>query len=87
MEFFAFYVDSQGEKHTDNYKISQIATLLDTDQFPRINKSEIVNIPFIQKAQSHFKNKMLITLTNEIPLTTSGAYTLKFRLWPDGNLS
>lgn len=81
---FCLLVDAEGNKHTINYKISKLETLVDTNDFFRINRSEIVNIHFIQKAETYFKNKMCVLLPNDTVLMTSGARTPEFRLWLDG---
>lgn len=81
---FCILVDVNGEKHSVNYKISTLENLLNPQLFFRINRSEIVNIEYILKIESHFKNKVQIVLSNQINLYTSGARTPEFRRWLEG---
>lgn len=81
---FSFAFDSNKEKHIVNYSLGDIEGKLDPDQFFRINRSEIVNIDFVEKIESHFKNKLAISLkTRTETLYTSGSKTPEFRIWID----
>ncbi len=81
---FCTLISDDNERHHINYKISQIEEVLDPDQFFRINRSEIININYIIKVETHFKNKMQITLLNQSTVMTSGTRTPEFRQWLDG---
>lgn len=81
---FCTLVDFEGKKHSISYKISTLEKSLDPQSFFRINRSEIVNISYIKKVEPSFKNKLLIVLSENIVLTTSGSRTPQFRLWLDG---
>ena len=82
---FCTFVDNKGEKHSINYKISDLEHLLNPKVFFRINRSEIINIEAIKKVEPFFKNKMKIRLhNNENTFTTSGARTPMFRQWLNG---
>lgn len=81
---FCVLVDINGERHPVNYKISILESLLNPQSFFRINRSEIVNIRYIQKVKPDFKNKMQIVLPNQITVQTSGARTPEFRRWLEG---
>lgn len=57
---------------------------LDPSAFFRINRSEIVHIKFIERLDSHFKNRLIITLTGvKQSVKTSSSTTADFRLWLD----
>lgn len=79
---FCTFVDVSGQKHSINYRISELEKLLDPKYFFRINRSEIVNIEAIEKVEPFIKNKLKIQLRkSEYSLTTSGARTPMFKQW------
>lgn len=82
---FCTFVDTNGARHSINYKISDLENVLDPEFFFRINRSEIIHINAIQKVSPYFKNKMKIQLENEThTFTTSGTKTSMFRKWLNG---
>lgn len=79
---FSFAYDTHKKKHVINYPLGQIENKVNPDQFFRINRSEIINIDFIEKIEPHFKNRLSIKMqTIEGPLRTSSNKTSEFRGW------
>lgn len=74
------------DKHEVRYSLT--GTLTDLEQqlnpshFFRINRSEMVNIQYVEKVESYFKNRLSVKLKNsETTLLTSPANTSEFRKW------
>lgn len=78
---FSILIDSNHQRHPVNHKISVLEQMLNPRFFFRINRSEIVNIDYIENIEPYFKNKMRILLPNQTTLYTSGARTPEFRRW------
>lgn len=79
---FCFAYDNKEEKNIVNFSLSQIESKVDPSQFFRINRSEIINIEFVDKIETHFKNKLLVRLLSfDEKLYTSSTKTREFRLW------
>ncbi|CAM1342566.1 LytR/AlgR family response regulator transcription factor [Tenacibaculum amylolyticum] len=79
---FCIAIDSAGKRHTISQSLSSIFQQLNPVKFFKINRSEIVNIDFIQNIESHFKNRLLLTVKGckEKPMTSSST-TAEFRKW------
>ena len=56
-----------------NYTLSDIEEKIDPAKFFRINRSEIINLDFLEKVEPYFKNKLVIKMTyaKEIIYTSS----------------
>ncbi len=81
---FSFAYDVHKKKHVINYPLGQIESKVNPDQFFRINRSEMVNIDYIEKIEPYFKNRLSINLQFvENPLRTSSNKTSEFRSWLD----
>ena len=81
---FSFAYDAYKKKHVINYPLGQIEGKVNPEQFFRINRSEIVNIDYIEKIEPYFKNRLSISLKSiEEPLRTSSNKTSEFRSWLD----
>lgn len=79
---FSFAYDHKGSKHVINYSLGDIERKTDPSVFFRINRSEIVNINYIESIEPHFKNRLLIHLKNKKEsLYTSSGKTPHFRIW------
>jgi len=79
---FCFAYDMNNEKHIVNYALGDISEKVDPQKFFRINRSEIINIEYIEKIESHFKNRLLIKMSAfNKDLFTSSSKTKEFRLW------
>ena len=82
---FCLIHDNQGKKHAINYKMSDIEEKVDPSRFFRINRSEIINVDFLEKIEPHFKNRVSIRMAHmKESLITSGAKTPEFRKWLEG---
>lgn len=79
---FCLASDSKGSKHVINHSLSEIEDKVDPSFFFRINRSQLINIDFIEKIDAHFKNKLSITMRQlSGSFLTSSAKTSDFRKW------
>jgi len=79
---FILAIDNKKNKHVINLTMSKLASCLDPKQFFQINRSEIINVEFIEKFESHFKNKLCISLLGvRENLYTSSSRSPEFRTW------
>jgi two-component system, LytTR family, response regulator LytT len=79
---FCLVNDSVGKRHTISQNLGSIFQQLNPKKFFKINRSEIVNIDFIEKIESHFKNRLLISIKNhKEKVMTSSSTTADFRKW------
>lgn len=82
---FCQAIDTKGLKHVINFTLSDIENKVDPTLFFRINRSQMINISFIEKIDPYFKNRLSIKLTNmKDTLLTSGTKTPEFRKWIEG---
>ncbi|MEM8523492.1 MAG: LytTR family DNA-binding domain-containing protein [Bacteroidota bacterium] len=80
-----FAIDKSNKRHTIPHRISELEELLNPSTFFRINRSEIININYIQKMESYFANRLVIKLKNtDATLKTSTPRTAAFRKWLEG---
>ena len=80
-----FAIDVNKKKHVVNYRMADLEELLDPSMFFRINRSEMVNIHFIEKMEAYFGNRLVVTMKNDkVDLKTSGPKTSTFRKWVEG---
>lgn len=79
---FCIATDNSGKRHTISQTLGSIFQQLNPAKFFKINRSEIVNIEFIENIESHFKNRLLITMkgVKGKPMTSSST-TSDFRKW------
>ena len=79
---FCIATDYKGKRHTISQSLGSLYAQLDPKKFNRINRSEIVHIDFIENIESHFKNRLLITMTGtKEKVMTSSSSTSDFRKW------
>lgn len=79
---FCIATDKDGKRHTISQTLGSIFQQLNPKKFFKINRSEIVQIDFIENIESHFKNRLLITLTGcKEKAQTSSSTTADFRKW------
>ncbi|MHB0755171.1 LytR/AlgR family response regulator transcription factor [Polaribacter sp. M15] len=79
---FCLINDKNGKLHTISQNLGNIHQQLNPKKFFKINRSEIVNIDFIEKIESHFKNRLLISIKNyKEKAMTSSSTTAEFRKW------
>lgn len=82
---FCLVNDAAGKRHTISQNLGSIYEQLNPKKFFKINRSEIVNIDFIEKIESHFKNRLLISVKNhKEKVMTSSSTTAEFRKWLEG---
>ena len=80
-----FGMDKKNKRHVINYRMSDLENILDPTQFFRINRSEIININFIEKMEAYFGNRLVVTIkSDKVSLKTSGPKTAAFRKWVEG---
>lgn len=80
-----FAMDDKNKRHVVNYRMSDLEDILDPTIFFRINRSEIININFIEKMEAYFGNRLVVTMRNDKNgLKTSGPKTAAFRKWVEG---
>lgn len=79
---FCIATDNSGKRHTISQTLGNIFQQLNPAKFFKINRSEIVCIDYIENIESHFKNRLLITMkgAKEKPMTSSST-TSDFRKW------
>jgi len=81
---FCVAYDGDNKKHVINYSLGEIEGKVDPKQFFRINRSELINIDFVEKIEPHFKNRLIIKLHKRAEvLYTSSTKTPAFRTWLD----
>jgi DNA-binding LytR/AlgR family response regulator len=79
---FCIATDKNGKRHTISQTLSAIFQQLNPAKFFKINRSEIVCIDYIEHIESHFKNRLLITITKiKEKVMTSSSTTSDFRKW------
>ena len=77
--------DQNNKRHLINYRMADLEELLDPADFFRINRSEIININFIEKMEPYFGNRLVIHLQGQKEgVKTSGPKTSAFRKWVEG---
>ncbi|WP_299887913.1 LytTR family DNA-binding domain-containing protein [uncultured Lacinutrix sp.] len=81
---FVFAFDNSNNKHIINESLKTIKTQICQGTFFQINRSELVNFNFITKFKSYTKNRLEVSVNNEMSiLYTSNSRTPEFRLWID----
>ncbi len=79
---FCLVNDKDGKRHTISQNLGAIHQQLNPKKFFKINRSEIINIDFIENIESHFKNRLLISIKNhKEKVMTSSSTTAEFRKW------
>lgn len=81
---FCKLIDCDGKTHLYSQNIGSIYETLDNRIFFRINRSQVLQLQYILEMESHFKNRLLVTIqgVKEKVMTSSGT-TANFRLWLD----
>lgn len=79
---FCKCLDHKGKTHLLSQSIGVLVEKLNPGFFFRINRSQIVNINFIESMENHLKNRLLLQMTGvkEKALTSSDV-TPSFRAW------
>lgn len=83
-EGVVFAVDKQGTRYPLAGTLTELEKQLDPARFFRLNRSEVVNLGYIEKAEPYGKDRLAIKLKNSPDfLLTSAANTAEFRKWLD----
>lgn len=79
---FCIATDLKGKRHTISQNLGSIHKQLHPNKFFKINRSEIISIDAIEQIESHFKNRLLITVIGiKEKSMTSSSTTSDFRKW------
>lgn len=79
---FCIATDNNGKRHTISQTLGAIHQQLQPVKFFKINRSQIINIDYIDNIESHFKNRLLIKISNaKEKVMTSSSTTSDFRKW------
>lgn len=79
---FCIATDNFGKRHNISQTLGNIFQQLNPSKFFKINRSQIICIDFIDNIESHFKNRLLITMKGvKEKSMTSSAVTSDFRKW------
>ena len=79
---FCIATDFNGKRHNISQTLGGTFKQLNPSKFFKINRSEIINIDYIENIENHFKNRLLISMKGikEKPMTSSST-TADFRKW------
>ncbi|UZO81281.1 LytTR family DNA-binding domain-containing protein [Aquimarina sp. ERC-38] len=79
---FCIATDEKGSRHIISSKISVLSNQLNPKAFFKINRSQVVNVTFIESIETHFKNRLLLKMKG-VPdkVMTSSNTTASFRKW------
>ena len=81
---FCKLIDHKGKTHLYSQSIGLIYAQLDPKVFFRINRSAVVQLPFIEKIDNYFKNRLKLSITGlKNQVITSSSTTADFRRWLD----
>ncbi len=81
---FAF--DAAGNKFPLNENLNTLEQILNPQMFFRINRSEMVNLKFIERLEPYFNDRLTIRLRNsKVKLIASTNRTPNLRKWIEGN--
>jgi DNA-binding LytR/AlgR family response regulator len=85
-EGVTFAVDVAGTRYPLNGTLAELERQLDPRRFGRLNRSELVNIAFVERMEPYFNNRLAVQLRTRpaVQLTTSAAQTPEFRRWLEG---
>ncbi|RZK94369.1 MAG: response regulator transcription factor [Hymenobacter sp.] len=83
-EGLVFAIDQRGTRYALTGTLTELEQQLDPARFFRLNRSEIVHISYIDKAEPYGKDRLAIKLkTSPDFLLTSATHTAGFRKWLD----
>ena len=84
-EGVTFAIDAAGLRYPLTGTLAELERQLDPARFGHLNRSELVNIAFIERIEPYFNNRLVVKLrTHNVTLTTSAAQTPEFRRWLEG---
>jgi DNA-binding LytR/AlgR family response regulator len=81
-----FLVTDQGKRYVINFKLEQLAQVLDPAQFFRINRKYVACIRSIKEINKYFNGRLLLSLSPPTPdeVLVSRAKVQEFLSWIDG---
>lgn len=83
-EGLVFCITQNQKKFTLNYSLNELEQLLDPNVFFRLNRSEIINVNFIEKLENYFNDRLSVSLRQcEEKLISSASRTAALRRWID----
>lgn len=83
-EGLVFAIDQRGTRYPLSGTLTELEQQLDPARFFRLNRSEVVNLSYIEKAEPYGKDRLAIKLkTSPGFLLTSATQTASFRKWLD----
>ena len=83
-EGVVFATDQRGARHPLAGTLTEWEQQLDPAHFFRLNRSELVQLSAVVKAEPYFNNRLLVRLKHGATLTSSTAQTAAFRRWLEG---
>ncbi|GAB2963101.1 LytTR family DNA-binding domain-containing protein [Hymenobacter coalescens] len=84
-EGVVFATDKQAMRYPLTGTLTELERQLDPGRFFRINRSELVNIQFVEKVEPYFNNRLSVKMKHsDTALVTSTAQTPEFRKWLEG---
>ncbi|MCL5246581.1 LytTR family DNA-binding domain-containing protein [Cellulophaga sp. 20_2_10] len=79
---FCIATDANGKRYTISLNLGTIYQQLHPAKFFKINRSELINIDYIENIESHFKNRLLLKMNGiKEKVMTSSSTTAEFRKW------
>jgi two-component system, LytTR family, response regulator LytT len=82
---FAF--DASASKFPLNENLNHLEQILNPQKFFRINRSEIVNLKFIERLEPYFNDRLVVRLqSSKIKLISSTNRTPNLRKWIEGEI-
>lgn len=79
---FCLAYDDKGNQHTISGTLGSVFEQLNPTKFFKINRSEIINIDYIENLEPYFKNRLLISVQKQKEkVMTSSSTTSDFRKW------
>lgn len=84
-EGVTFAVDATGARFPLSGTLAEVERQLNPARFGRLNRSELINIAFVERVEQYFNNRLAVKLRGQnATLTTSTAQTPNFRRWLEG---
>lgn len=84
-EGLVFAVDKAGRRFPLPGTLTELELQLDPGQFFRINRSEVVNIAYVERAEAYFNNRLALKIRPlGTELLSSTGQTPELRKWLDG---
>ena len=80
---FAYTADCK--RHTLTQTLSDLEADLDPRQFFRLNRADLIHLPFVERLESYGKDRLAVHLRGSAqPLISSAAKTAELRVWLEG---